>query len=467
MFLRRVRNWRFSFAVRLAVACALLFGLLSTGGISLLFLVVRSHVIRSLDEDMKSDMRQFFVVYDRNSLEGAQSLFEMLTSSQGEMDSFYQLFTVKGELLAGGKQASWRDVGFDPQRLEQVPLRQPVMRTVALPDARKHARVLEVRITPERYFQMGLSLEEHEKFFFHLHGAASLLILGMLAGGTLIGWLIARHAMLRIRHITRIVERVTGGNFDDRVPVSAGGDEIAMLGRTFNSMAERVQSVMTEMRQMNSNIAHDLRSPIARIRGVAETTLLSIEEPPEVAETAGSIIEECDRLLGLINTTLDIAEAEAGVRKLRRSTFDLTEVARQAVEIFQPLAEDAGVQLELVAGSPVLLQGEVALIQRAVANLIDNAVKFTPSGGFVRVTVTALEFAAELSVQDAGPGLSAEEIARIFTRFYRADQSRHRAGHGLGLSLAKAFAHAHGGEIRVVSQPGEGSIFSLRIPRST
>ena len=456
---------RVSFSFRLAISCALLFGLLSVGGITLLYIVVRTHVLQSLDDGMLSDMREFFVVYDRNNMEGVRAFFETLTVSQGDMDSYYHLVNARGETLAGSKQKSWRDVDFDPHRLAPLPLRQPLRRTVALADARKHARVLEVRVDDDRYLQMGLSLEEHSKFFFHLRSAATLLILLMLAGGTLIGWLVARRAMGGIRRITGIVERVTGGSFGDRVPVLAGGDEISQLGRTFNAMAERVQAIMTEMRQMNSSIAHDLRSPITRIRGAAETTLLSDADPQEFAEAAGSIIEECDRLLGLINTTLDIAEAESGVGKLRLSAFALEEIARQAVEIFRPTAEDAGVRLEASLGEPVLVQGETAKIQRAVANLIDNALKFTPRGGVVRVAVSATPAHAMFSVQDTGPGISPEAQAHLFERFYRGDQSRHSPGHGLGLSLANAFVRAHGGEIRVESTPWQGSTFTILLPR--
>ena len=464
MFWHRLCSWRFSFAIRLAASCALLFGLLSVGGVAMLYLVVRGHVIQSLDSDMASDMRQFFVVLDRGNLDGVHDFFDTLTASQGEMDSFYRLFTDQGVILAGSKQTAWRDVSFNPQRFANVPLRHPLMRTVELADARKRARVLEVQVDAGRYLQMGLSLEEHSKFFFHLRSAATVLILVMLAGGTLIGWLIARRAMSGVRRITRIVESVTDGSFGDRVPVSLAGDEISQLGRTFNAMAERVQTIMTEMRQMNSSIAHDLRSPIARIRGLAETTMLTSSTPEEFADAAGGVIEECDRLLSLINTTLDIAEAEAGVRKLNRSAFDLAEMARQAVEIFRPMAEESGVLLATGLAERVPVCGETSKIQRAVANLIDNAVKFTPRGGRVLVTVIRAPDGARLMVQDTGPGLSPEGLAHLFERFYRGDQSRHRPGHGLGLSLANAFVHAHGGEIQVESALGKGSTFTIRLP---
>jgi len=218
------------------------------------------------------------------------------------------------------------------------------------------------------------------------------------------------------------------------------------------------------MRQINSNIAHDLRSPITRIRGLAETSMLTAPNPQEYMEAAGSVIEECDRLLTLINTALDIAEAATGIRESNLTTFDLAEVARQAVDIFHPMAEETGIRLETRLVERVLVRGEVPKIQRAVANLIDNAVKFTPRGGEVLVTVSSRPERAVLSVRDTGPGIPPADLPHVFERFYRGDQSRHRPGHGLGLSLANAFVQAHGGDLGVESTLGQGSTFTILLP---
>ena len=466
MSLRLRNSWRGSFALRLAATCALLSALLSVGGLSVLYLVVKSHMKHATDAGMASDMREIFIVVDRSNLDGVRACFDAITASQGSMDSFYHLMNAQGETLAGSKLTPWQDVAFDPQRLKGLSARKPIMRTVVLKDARKSARVLEARVADNLYLQMGLSLEETNKFLFHLRRVATWLVVILLAGSTVTGWLVARRAMSGIRRITRAVERVTGGSFGDRVPVSPGGDEISHLGRTFNDMAERVQTTLAEMRQLNSNIAHDLRSPITRIRGVAETSLLTADNQQEFQETAGSVIEECDRLLLLINTTLDIAEAEAGIRRLDLSTFDLAEVAQQAAEIFRPVAEENGVRLGTrLTRTPV--RGELPRIQRAVANLVDNAVKFTPHGGEVLVTVSESQGCARLVVRDTGPGILPRDLPHVFTRFYRGDKSRHLPGHGLGLSLASAFVRANGGDLSVESEPGQGSIFTIRLPAAS
>lgn len=463
MFLRRLISRRTSFAFRLAAACALLFGLLSVGGVAMLYLIVRTHVIHTVDQAMELDMRELCAVFDHDGMQDVQTFVDALMTSEGTMDGFYRILDAHGSVLFESKFTAWHGVDFDPGRLDMMDARAPLFRNITLPDARHEARVLDVRIDEGRYLQIGVSLEDHTRFLFHLRSAASILILVMLAGGTAIGWLIARRAMSGIRRITRTIEQLEGGDFGNRVPPSLDSDEIAQLGRTFNLMAERVQSIMGEMRQTNSNIAHDLRSPVARIRGLTETTMLTAKNQDEFADVAGSVIEECDRLLAFINTTLDIAEAEAGVRTLIRVPRDLAEIAQEAVDIFQPVAEERGIRLQIQLQRARVFV-ELPKIQRSVANLIDNALKFTPPQGEIRVSVSTTSTHAVLAVRDTGPGIPEEDLPHVFERFYRGDQSRHQPGHGLGLSLASAFVHAHGGDIRVESSLGHGSTFTILLP---
>jgi len=191
--------------------------------------------------------------------------------------------------------------------------------------------------------------------------------------------------------------------------------------------------------------------------------MLTAKNQDEFADVAGSVIEECDRLLAFINTTLDIAEAEAGVRTLIRVPRDLAEIAQEAVDIFQPVAEERGIRLQIQLQRARVFV-ELPKIQRSVANLIDNALKFTPPQGEIRVSVSTTSTHAVLAVRDTGPGIPEEDLPHVFERFYRGDQSRHQPGHGLGLSLASAFVHAHGGDIRVESSPGHGSTFTILLP---
>jgi heavy metal sensor kinase len=275
----------------------------------------------------------------------------------------------------------------------------------------------------------------------------------------------ARRAVSGVEEITRTAQGISAGTLGKRVPVKGRGDEIDQLAMTFNQMLDRIQTLVTEIRQMGDNIAHDLKSPLTRIRGSAEVTLTTGRSLAEYEGMAAGAIEECDRLLSMINTMLMISRTEAGVEKPAREAIDLAALVREACELFGSPAEDKGLTLRCTVPEPCGIVGDHRMIQRLIANLLDNAVKYTPAGGQVEVTVSREGGGAVVTVSDTGIGISPADLPRIFDRFYRCDRSRSVAGTGLGLSLARTIARAHGGEITVASRPGEGSVFTVTLPQ--
>lgn len=269
-----------------------------------------------------------------------------------------------------------------------------------------------------------------------------------------------------VEEVTQTAIQVSGGKFDKRVKVTGHGEEIDRLATTFNNMLEKLQDLIKGIKEINDNIAHDLRSPVTRIRGIAETTLMTAKPDPEYEAMAGSIIEECDGLLTMINTMLDISEAEAGVSKLNISDVDLSEIISEACELFQPIAEDKNIAIINKMADNVLIFADKGKIQRLVANLLDNALKYTPEKGTVIFSLEHNLKEVSVSIKDTGIGISEEDLPKIFNRFYRCDQSRSLQGVGLGLSLAKAIAQAHHGAISVSSTVKKGSIFTFTLPRT-
>jgi signal transduction histidine kinase len=227
-------------------------------------------------------------------------------------------------------------------------------------------------------------------------------------------------------------------------------------------MLDRIQTLVTGIREMSDNIAHDLKSPITRIRGISEVSLSTGASQKEYENMAASTVEECDRLLDMINTMLVISKTEAGVGKLDARKLDIGAVVRDACDLFRSSAEDKNLSLVCDVCGNFSISGDNRLIQRMIANLLDNAIKYTPAGGRVEVTVKPTNNdAVAVTIKDSGIGISTKDMPRIFERFYRCDPSRSETGIGLGLSFARTIARAHGGDIFVISRPEQGSTFTV------
>jgi signal transduction histidine kinase len=279
------------------------------------------------------------------------------------------------------------------------------------------------------------------------------------------GWFMARRALTGVNEIKKAAREISQGALDRRVPVTGRRDEIDQLAETFNEMVSRVQALIEQMKEITENIAHDLRSPITRMRGVAELELLDREADDEHSAMVGTIVEECDRLLSMINTMLDISEAETGLAKLRPEETDLMTLLIDLCDFYQPLAEDRQIELSIEGPNALPLTCDRTKLQRVFANLLDNALKYTQPGGYVKVSVTGEDSVAEVAVSDSGVGISDDDLPHIFDRFFRGEKSRSEAGNGLGLSLAHAFVLLHGGSITAHSQIGQWSSFTVTLPK--
>jgi signal transduction histidine kinase len=243
-------------------------------------------------------------------------------------------------------------------------------------------------------------------------------------------------------------------------------DEINSLIHSVNHMQQKIKSLIHELQNVTNNIAHDLRSPITRMRGLAETNLTGEQTLEDYRELAGTVVEECDSLVGMINAMLEIAETDAGLREAPKMAVDLANIVDDVGGLFSTVAEDKGINLQVtVASSPLLVQGDRSRLQRVVANLLDNAIKYTPEGGKVAIRAAAEAEHILITVADTGIGIPPDEHRNIFNRFYRLDQSRSTSGCGLGLSLIQAVVRAHGGSVWVESEIGQGSVFTIKLPR--
>lgn len=303
----------------------------------------------------------------------------------------------------------------------------------------------------------------HKLFWTQVTIFAILLIIATVGG-----WLLVRRLLAGVGEVSEAALRISNdGDFNCRVSTRGGSTEITDLVDAFNTMNDNNRRLFNEVRSVTDDVAHELKTPLTRLRGAAEVTMGDRDAGGAADELAAVVSEECGEMLELINSLLEITRTESGVSGLKCEPVELTDQLRRAYELFLPVAEDLGIDFTLeLPEHPVDIAADRVKLQRVFSNLIDNALKFNRRGGKVTVRLETPEGNAVVTVSDTGCGIAEADLGHIFERLYRCDASRSRPGNGLGLALARAIVRAHGGEIRVVSTPGVGSVFTVLLPRN-
>jgi len=379
--------------------------------------------------------------------------------------SLYLVTTPTGEGLAG-------NVGSLPQGVMANPgWTETVYRRLDESDISElHRALVRVSHLPGGFrLLVGRDLDERDRLYDVVldagkWSAAIVVILG-LAGG----FFVARRVLRRVDAMTDTTRTIMGGDLSGRLPVAGTGDELDRLAENLNAMLERIEALMRGLKEVSDNIAHDLKTPLTRLRNRAEEALR--RQPSEAGYRAAleSTIEESDGLIRTFNALLMIARAESGQARDNMVEFDAAEVARGIGELYEPLAEEKGLELTVAAPASVPVTGNRELVSQALANLVDNAIKYAepeaqkngaPSG--IVVKAAAEGDRVVLMVADKGPGIPESDRGRVVERFVRLEKSRSVPGSGLGLSLAAAVARLHGGELRLEgNEPGLQAVIVL------
>ncbi len=330
--------------------------------------------------------------------------------------------------------------------------------------------VARAEVSQKRRLSLALHDEPADRLWRELRETSWIIFVLGLALAILGALFITRRTLRPVTDLARATQRIVeSGDLGLRVPMRPSSDELAQLTQLFNRMLAKNEGLVKAMRESLDYVAHDLRTPLTRLRAGAELALRGpLDAPDDVArerDALAEVIEESDRVLAMLTTLTDIVEAEAGAMRLDKHTEDLGTIAREAVDLYDFVAKDAGVSVVTHLGSDAKIVADRRRIAQACANLIDNAIKYTPSGGRVEVSVFSDGPWAVLRISDTGIGIGPEDRERVWERLFRADPSRGERGLGLGLSLVKAVIEAHGGEISLKSEVGAGSTFEVRLLR--
>ncbi|SHI53031.1 hypothetical protein SAMN02745194_00504 [Roseomonas rosea] len=406
---------------------------------------------RQTDAAIRADVASMTARFREAGREGVLDALALRLARDGDAQDLYRLTDSAGRHLAGNLDATPDELDGPPPEAEALRwLRAPLMREGLLTEARLYRSDLP---NGDRLI-VGRDVEER----LHLRqllarglGWAALAACLLAVTGAV---LLRRALQNMLRPAAETVTAIAGGDLSQRVPLSGRDDEFDRLGRTLNAMLDRIGTLMAGIRGVSDAIAHDLRTPVARARGRLEEALEADPETMRRAVEQG--IADLDGMIRIFHAVLRITEAEAGARRAAFAPLDLTPLLADAAELYEAIAESRGVTLETALPPGLRMTGDRDLLLQAVANLLDNAVKFSPAGGRIRLSAEAAGPMVRITVADEGPGLPPADRARAGERFFRADNARATPGYGLGLSLVRAVAGLHGGDLILAdAHPGQ------------
>jgi len=456
---------RLPIATRLTLWYTAMFTASTFLALAVIYGTIHAIVRGSTDSDLREDIEELSELWTNEGPAAFRAEADKEVKTEGADKVFYRIVDRSGSVLLATDLSHWAGLASAGETFEHASGAEgAVLETRRFSGHDVDTRLAYGSIDARTALQIGVSLEDDERFLglFRSVFAFALPIIPLLAAFP--GWFMTRKALQGVRDVTAAAVDIIKGDLTRRVPDTGGTDEVDLLARTFNAMLDRIEGLVRSMREMTDNIAHDLRSPLTRIRGVAESALMNGSPGPDPRALTGDIIEECDRLMHMINTMLDITETESGTATLDCTVLDMQALVADACELMRPLAEDKGLSLRCRLERGAFVYGNTPLLQRMIGNLLDNAIKYTASGGEVEVSLERNGDWIALALRDTGVGIPETETEKVFERFYRGDDSRSAQGSGLGLSLALAVARAHHGDISLSSVAGAGSTFTVALP---
>ncbi|WP_420431629.1 ATP-binding protein [Hyphobacterium sp.] len=450
-------------AFRLTLLSAALFALSSFLILAFVYAASAGAALRRTDAVINDELAAVERRYDESGIQGVNRY--ILQRTVGGSDVLYLLINPNGRLLSGNLNGMPEAPVSDEGWLDFVYGRSPVDGEDSARDSRR-ARARAVPIGDGYTVFVGIDIENENRLIGRMLRAILAASALVIALGIISGVVVSRRFSRRLDAVNMVARTVMRGDLTRRAPRDGSGDELDELSANFNSMLDRLEELMHRMRNVGDSIAHDLRSPLTRMRNRMEDALRAEGDRPSRQAALEQALNDSDELLGVFNAILSISRIEAGERRDSFEIFDPGPLVTDMGELYEPVCEDSGHDFGIQAESGLVIRGDPNLVSQAMANMLDNAVKYTPSGGAIQLRLRQCsDGRPEISVTDTGPGIAEADRLRVTQRFVRLEESRNQPGSGLGLSLVKAIADIHRAELVLDDGPGshDGQGAGLRI----